>query len=128
MAVRMSASRHPTATEREAGQAAGFGGTLPARRLRLISFRLLKKGGLLGFAIVDYLGLVIVDCPLQITHGRVWCGLPGKPVLDADGHHIKLDGKGQYAAVNKWRDRAHSDRFSDRVVELVRQQYPGALE
>ena len=116
-----------TEAERQVGEAVGFGGTPAARRVRLVSFRQMKKGGLLGFVTVDYLGLVVVDCPLQITHGRVWCGLPGKPVLDADGHHVKLNGKGQYTAVNKWRDRGHSDRFSDRVVELVRQACPEAL-
>jgi hypothetical protein len=33
---------------------------------------------LLGFATVEFqgLGLVIADCPAQITQGRIWCGLP----------------------------------------------------
>jgi hypothetical protein len=121
--------------ERAAAEAVGFGGTLPAearRGLRLVVFRPLRKGGLLGFATVEFLalGLVVVDCPVQNTHGRIWCGLPSKPVLDQDGHHVRINGKGQgqYAALLKWCDRARSERFSERVIELVRQQYPGALE
>jgi hypothetical protein len=73
-----------------AGEAAEFGGTPPAaarRGLRLVSFRPLRKGGLLGFATVEFLalGLVIADCPVQKTHARIWCGLPAKPVLDQSG-------------------------------------------
>jgi hypothetical protein len=50
-----------------------------------------------------------------------------KPVLDRDGRQVKPDGKPQYAAVLKWRDRDLNDRFSTAVVELVRQDYPDAL-
>lgn len=99
------------------------------RPLRLLGFKPLKKGGLLGFATVELpiIGLTIADCPVQSSHGRIWCALPSKPVLDQTGQHVKINGKGQYAAILKWRDRQISDHFSERVVELVREQYPGAL-
>ena len=98
------------------------------RRLRLVSFKTLKKGGLLGFATIEMApGLTIADCPLQSSRGRVWCGLPAKPVLDPEGRQVEVSGKKQYAAILKWRDRDLSDRFSERVVELVREQYPEAL-
>jgi len=111
----------------------------PARRIwrhdagkgpRLVGFKPLRKGGLLGLATVEFvaLGLVIAECAVQKTHGRIWSPLPSKPVLDQGVHHLRSNSKGQYAALLKWRDRAHHDRFSDRVVELVRQQYTGALE
>ena len=114
-------------TELRIGQAAGFGGPPVQRRVRLVSFRLLRKGGLLRFATVAYLGLIITDCPIQTTAAAVWCGLPAKPVLDQDGRQVEISGEKQYAAVNKWRDRALSDRFSDRVVELVTQAYSDEL-
>lgn len=100
------------------------------RGVRLVGFKPLRKGGLLGLATVEFvaLGLVIAECPVQKTHGRIWSPLPSKPVLDQGGHHLRSNSKGQYAALLKWRDRAHRDRFSDRVVELVRKQYTGALE
>lgn len=98
------------------------------RLLRLVAFKPLKKGALLGFATIEMApGLTIADCPLQSSHGRVWCGLPAKPVLDQAGRQVEASGKKQYAAILKWRDRALSDRFSERVVELVREQYPEAL-
>jgi hypothetical protein len=99
------------------------------RGLRLVSFRPLRKRGLLGFATIEILavGLIIADCPVQEAHGRIWCGLPAKPVLDQSGRQIEVSGKKQFAALLKWLDRARGDRFSDRVVELVRAHYPGAL-
>lgn len=98
------------------------------RLLRLVSFKELRKGGLIGFATIEMApGLTIADCPLQTSHGRTWCGLPAKPVLDQDGRQVVSDGKKQYAAILKWRDRELSDRFSDRIVELVREQYPELL-
>jgi hypothetical protein len=103
---------------------------MSARGLRLVSFKPLRKGGLLGFCTIEILaiGLTVDDCPLQSTHGRIWCGLPGKPVIGQDGRHAEAGGKKQYAAILKWRDRAHSDRFSDAVVELVRRRHPEAFE
>ena len=100
------------------------------RGLRLVSFKPLKKGGLLGFVSIEILaiGMTVVDCPVQKTAGRIWVALPAKPVLGQDGHQVEVGGKKQYAAILKWRDRARSDRFSDRVVQLVREQYPEALQ
>jgi hypothetical protein len=99
-----------------------------ARLLRLVGFKELRKGALLGFATIEIApGLTIVDCPLQSSGGRVWCAPPAKPVLGSDGRQVETNGKKQYVAILRWRDRAMSDRFSDRIVELVRQQYPGAL-
>jgi hypothetical protein len=70
------------------------------RLLRLVSFKELRKGGLLGFATVEMApGLTIADCPVQSSHGRVWCGLPAKPVLDPDGRQAEVSGKRQYTAI-----------------------------
>ncbi len=82
--------------------------TADRRLLRLVAFKEMRKGGLIGFATVEITppGLIVVDCPLRVNGvGAYWCALP----------------------VLKWRDRDRGDRFSARVVELVRQQYPGAL-
>jgi hypothetical protein len=48
-------------------------------------------------------------------------------LIDRDGRQIINNGKPQYAVVLKWRSRDIADRFSDAVVELVRQQHPDAL-
>ena len=55
--------------------------------------------------------------------------MPSKPILDGDGRHALDDrGKKRYAPILSWPDRATADRWSDAVVELVRQQHPDALE
>lgn len=94
-------------------------------RMRLVGFKPLTKGALRGFATVQLsIGLTIEDCPVLTTGGRVWAALPGKPVLDREGRQAKPDGKPQYAAILKWRDRELADRWSAAVVELVRERHP----
>ena len=52
---------------------------------------------------------------------------PGKPQIGRDGLPIKIDGKPQYVKVMEWGDRPTADRFSERVVELVRERDPSAF-
>jgi hypothetical protein len=95
-----------------------------------VSFEKLRNGGLIGFCTVEITppGLTIVDCPLRVNgEGSYWCALPAKPVLDQSGRQVEVGGRKQYAAILKWRDRERGDRFSSRVIELVREQYPGVL-
>jgi len=51
-----------------------------------------------------------------------------KPVLDETGQQKRdANGRPQYVAIGEWTTRTLSDRFSARVIELIEQQYPGAL-
>jgi hypothetical protein len=97
--------------------------------MRLISWKPLVKNSLRGFATVELpIGLKIVDCPVLVSNGKAWASLPTKPVLDRDGKHVKPDGKPQYSAILEWKSRGLADRFSEAVVELVRQTHPGDLD
>ncbi|MGH7194444.1 MAG: hypothetical protein ACREJM_13065 [Candidatus Saccharimonadales bacterium] len=119
---------HSTA-EREAATAIGFGGTPPPRQMRLVDWRPLIKGALKGFVSVELpVGLQILDCPVLTSGGKSWVSLPAKPQLDRDGHPIVKNGKAQFSAILKWRDRALSDRWSDAVVALIRAAHPDALD
>jgi hypothetical protein len=102
----------------------------PARpKIRLISWKPLVKNSLRGFATVELpIGLKIVDCPVLVSNGKAWASLPTKPMLDRDGKHVKPDGKPQYSAILEWKSRDLADRFSEAVVELVRQTHPGDLD
>ncbi len=73
-------------------------------RMRLLSWKPMRKGTLRGFATVELpIGLRIFDCPVLTAKNGPWAVLPSKPVLDADGQHVKPGGrKGQYAPVRKW--------------------------
>ena len=98
-------------------------------KMRLISWKSLVKNSLRGFATIELpIGLKIVDCPVLVSNGKTWASLPTKPVLDRDGKHVKPDGKPQYSAILEWKSRDLADRFSQAVVELVRTEYPAALD
>jgi hypothetical protein len=99
-------------------------------RLRLLSFKAIVKGSLRGFASVELpIGLRIADVPVCISNGKAWATLSSKPQIDSEGRHRRdVNGKPAYTAILEWRDKALRDRFSSAVVELVRAQYPGALD
>jgi hypothetical protein len=61
-----------------------------------------------------------------ITNGKVWATLPARPVITSDGRVARLPGssKNHYVNFLRWRDRALSTAFSERVVELIRRQHP----
>jgi hypothetical protein len=106
----------------------------PARsRLRLISGKPIVKGSL---RFVGKVGLPfgsgeleIADVMVFTSHGKSWANLPSKPVLDQDGVHMTDEnGKKMYAPLLVWSSKELRDRFSGAVIELVRAQYPDALD
>lgn len=98
-------------------------------RMRLVSFKPLVKGALKGFATIELpIGLKICDCPVLVSNGKAWATFPGKPQIGQDGRQIEVNGKKQFTSIMSWPDRATADRWSEAVVELVRQHHPGALD
>jgi hypothetical protein len=95
--------------------------------MKLVEFRPFVKNSLRGFATVELKdGLMIADCPVHAaSSGRLWASLPAKAMLDRDGKQIVVDGKKQYDAILKWRDRELGG--SEAVVTLVRAEHPEAL-
>jgi hypothetical protein len=101
-----------------------------AERLRLVKWRKLQSGKLLGFATVQLpIGLEIRDCPVLNGNEGPWAALPGKPELDREGR-CKTGAAGEriYAEILAWRSRKLREAFSVRVVELVRAAHPADLE
>jgi DNA-binding cell septation regulator SpoVG len=116
-------------TAPNAAIAAAFGDRPSPKRMRLLSFKPMVKGALRGFATVQLpIGLTIEDCPVLVGRNGAWAALPSRPVLDGEGRQAKPDGKAQFASILKWRDRDLQDRFSQAVVDLVRQHHPAALD
>ena len=97
-------------------------------RMRLLSWKPMRKGTLRGFATVELPnGLTISDISVHLSHGKSWASLPSRPQLNSDGTARRDDaGKIAYAPVLKWRDRGLADRFSDAVVQAVEAEH-GAL-
>lgn len=124
-------SGHHTAAELRRAEAATWGPRPVAerpQRMPLLSFKPMVKGALRGFATIELpIELTIADIPILTSHGKIWAGLPSKPVLDRDGLHVKIDGKPQYASILSWRDRKLSDKFSAAVVALVQADHPATL-
>jgi len=100
-------------------------------RMRLISFKLIGKGGLVGFASVELgIGLRLHDLPLFAGgQNGPWVALPRKPQLDRDRRQrIGADGKPAFEPIAEWRDRETADKFSGAVIELIRAAHPDVFE
>jgi hypothetical protein len=98
-------------------------------KMRLISWKPLVKNSLRGFATIELpIGLKIIDCPVLVGSNGAWATLPSRPVLDRDGRQAKPDGKLQYSTILEWKSRDLSERFSQTIVELVRQAHPDDLD
>jgi hypothetical protein len=107
---------------------------LPSNRptLRLLSFKAVRKATLRGFAAVRLpIGLVITDIPVnQANNGTAWASLPARPMLDRDGNVMRdeRDGGIRYGKIIEWGSTELRQAFSERVVALVRAQYPDGLD
>jgi hypothetical protein len=98
--------------------------------LRLLESKPLRKNTLRGFATIRLPnGLVIRDIVIgQVSDGRAWATLPSKPMINDDGVALRDDaGKIRYRPVNEWPTRELQDEFSKRVIALVREAHPQAL-
>jgi len=102
--------------------------TANAMPVHLVDWKPIVKGSLRGFAKVR-LGraLLINDVPVLSSNGRAWAGMPGKPLLGADGTGLRDDkGKQRYAPVLEWTSRESSDRWSAAVVAAIEQEHGSA--
>lgn len=100
-----------------------------SERLKLLAWRLVQRGSLLGFAEVELpIGLQIKGVIVMTGRNGVWAGLPARIELDREGRAKKdANNKPVYAEILAWRSRELTDAFSRRVVELVRNAYPNDL-
>jgi hypothetical protein len=104
--------------------------------MQLRSWKRIDKAGsaVVGFAgiALPYRGgwLVVDDLPVLMTNGKVWAAWPGKPLLTREGAVARLPGtrKVHYVNILLWEGDGVSARFSQAVVDLVRQRDPGAFE
>jgi len=96
--------------------------------MQLLKWTPQRKNTLRGFANIRLPnGLRIYSCPVLFSYGKAWATFPAKPQIGRDGLPVKIDGKPQYVKVIEWGDRTTADRFSERVVELVRERDPSAF-
>jgi hypothetical protein len=106
MAQRVSES------EREAGQAAGFGGTLPA--IVAANFKRLDKNTLIGSADITVVRwkLTFRGCLWFRKGSKEWVNFPGREWLDRDGSK-------QFADLIKFTDRETFERFQVAALAAI---------
>jgi hypothetical protein len=105
-------------------------GTRPRPAIRQIRWQPVFKYSLDGFASIELPnGLRILHCPpFSGNNSKAWTALPSRPVVNEDGRHKReVNNKPTYAPVLEWRTATLRLEFSQRVVELVREQHPREL-
>ena len=96
--------------------------------IRVLDWKPLRKNSLLGFAKVELAsGLIISEIALMSGERGAWASPPGRPMIGRDGVALKDHGKLRYQQIIEFRDRATRDRWSNAVVDALRQQHPDAL-
>jgi hypothetical protein len=97
--------------------------------LRLLEFRQMRKGALIGFAQLEYHGLIISDAAAFRKNGRSWVSLPPSPRVDTKTGTVlrKADGRPEYTSPLRWRGRALNDEFSAVVLAMIQRQFPDVL-
>lgn len=95
------------------------------KRMKILSWRPVVKNTLRGFVTIELpIGLIIEDITAHERNGSAWVSLPAKAQFDQGGVPRLVDGKMQYIAVVKWRDRDLTDRFSDALIARLDAEYP----
>lgn len=95
----------------------------------ILEWRPMKRNSLLGFASIQLGALKIKDVTVNTNSGRLWAGLPSKPMVDRDGNAMRNDqGKIRYVPLLEWDSKAAGDRFSASVVAALEVAHPGATE
>jgi hypothetical protein len=98
--------------------------------MRLLDFREMRRGSLIGFARVRLpIGLTIHDVAVLVSRNSPFAVLPTKARIDTEGRQKRdANGRPAYQPVLEWGSRELSDRFSAAVLSLVRQVCPDAFD
>lgn len=95
--------------------------------VQILEWRALRKNSLLGFASIQLGALKIKDVTVNTSHGKLWAGLPSKPMIDRDGAAMRNEqGKVRYVPILEWDSKETGNRFSESVVAALEETHPGA--
>jgi len=92
-------------------------------------FKSLAAGALVGFCDVTLpSGMRLHRCSIFAKDGRTWASAPAKQMIGRDGT-VQRDGTGKirYEPTVSFTDKQTQTRWSDAVIEALRQAYPEAL-
>jgi DNA-binding cell septation regulator SpoVG len=97
--------------------------------VRVLEWRPLQKGALLGFAKVEMpSGMVIAEVTIMRGERGEWASPPSKPLVGRDGTAMKdAGGKPRYVPLVSFTSKELRDRFSTAVIEALRTTHPEAF-
>src|SRR4051794_18520711 len=91
-----------------------------SRSLRLVDWKPLVSGALLGRAAVEINGLIIADIGVFAHNGSRWTQLPAEPQRDLDGQLVRDDrGKVKYRRRLTWQSRSLQEWFREAVIAAI---------
>jgi hypothetical protein len=99
--------------------------------MRLLGWRRLRQGRLLGFATAELpIGLIIDEIPVLRGPEGLWGAMPSRVELNPDGRTVRTggDGKPLYRSIARWKSRRLANAFSNRIIELVRAAHAEDLD
>jgi hypothetical protein len=95
------------------------------------TWRPVRRGSLCGFLVIEVpsLGMALDDIAVHQMNGKRWAALPAHAMIGPDGETIRDErGKVRYAARIRWLNHSIANRFSDRVIALLLEHEPRALD
>lgn len=99
--------------------------------ITVTAFKSVTKGSLVGFATVQHQpsGMILAECPVLNGPNGPWVGTPGKPQLGSDGTAARdpATGKIKYVQVVSFSSKHERNRWSELVIEALRQAFPDVL-
>ena len=97
--------------------------------IRVLDWRPLAKGALLGFAKVEFpSGMIISDVCVLSGEKGTWASPPSKPMIDRDGHVLRDDKqKIRYSPIIEFSSKDIRNKWSSAVIDALRAAHPEAL-
>lgn len=83
--------------------------------IEILNYKEMKKSALEGYVsiYVPKMGLEIYEVAVMNKNGQRWINLPQKKYEDRD------TGETKYSSLVRFREREHSDRFRDAVLQAL---------
>jgi hypothetical protein len=92
---------------------------------RILSWRPLRRGALLGFAKVAFpSGVVLAEVAIMRGPTHAWCAPPTRPRLHRGELVRKTNGKIQQLDLIEFMSSDIKDRWSHSIIAALRAQYP----
>ena len=94
--------------------------------IRILDWRPMRKGSLLGFAKVELSsGMIISDVTILTGERGSWASPPSKPMIGRDGTVLTDDkGKVRYSPIVEFNSKETRSRWSGVVIEAMRSAHP----